>query len=210
VFGLTVILAGAGSGAVISSDEGINCGADCTEVYPAGTPVTLAAIPAPGSSFTGWSGDCSGTGSCTLLIGTTRVVTAGFGVSDPGGEDPPPPTFNMSGTYALDQAVAYECALGLLSFDVERFVFTASGSQLSVAGSPSLGATMTGNASGNSFAVEATVAGSATENYELTGVFRADNVTWDGTFAFRCIGPSCTTSGGTCFPQTFAVTGTRQ
>ena len=40
-FALTVALAGTGTGTV--TGPGINCPGDCTETYPAGTPVTLTA-----------------------------------------------------------------------------------------------------------------------------------------------------------------------
>jgi len=38
----------------------------------------LTATAAPGSAFTGWSGDCSGTGDCYLLMLGNRSVTATF------------------------------------------------------------------------------------------------------------------------------------
>lgn len=79
---LTVSRAGDGSGTVISSPTGINCGADCTAPYNSGTLVTLTATPASGSIFTGWSGGvCSGTGSCTVTMDTAKSVTATFAVN---------------------------------------------------------------------------------------------------------------------------------
>ena len=54
---LTVALAGTGIGTVASVPAGIDCGADCEEVYTFGTVATLTPIPMPGSTFTGWSGD---------------------------------------------------------------------------------------------------------------------------------------------------------
>lgn len=86
-FALTVSLAGTGSGAVASSPAGINCGIDCSEAYAAGTEVTLAATPASGSSFAGWSGSCTGTGSCKVTMSQARSVTATFTKAS----TPPPP-----------------------------------------------------------------------------------------------------------------------
>lgn len=59
---------------------GINCPGDCTETYDAGTPVLLTASPAssPPSDFKGWSGDCTGTGSCSLVMDMARTVIATF------------------------------------------------------------------------------------------------------------------------------------
>jgi PKD repeat protein len=78
-YSLTVSKDGAGSGAVSSSPPGISCGASCRADFDAGTVVTLTATPDASSSFTGWSGDCSGSGSCQVTIGQTRSVTASFG-----------------------------------------------------------------------------------------------------------------------------------
>jgi hypothetical protein len=81
---LTVAKAGAGSGTITSSPAGINCGADCSESYTAGTIVTLTATPAGGSTFAGWSGGgCSGTGSCVVTMTAATTVTATFNVQAP-------------------------------------------------------------------------------------------------------------------------------
>ena len=39
-------------------------------------------MPAPGSFFTDWSGGCTGTGTCTIIVGVSNSVTASF-ASDP-------------------------------------------------------------------------------------------------------------------------------
>ena len=57
---LTVSLGGDGLGNV-SSGSAIACPGDCTESFPAGTQVELTANPSVGSTFEGWSGDCTGT-----------------------------------------------------------------------------------------------------------------------------------------------------
>ena len=75
---LTVIKSGPGNGVVVSTPSGINCGVDCSETYNYGTMVTLTAIPAPGSTFTGWSGACAGTGTCNVTMTSARTVMANF------------------------------------------------------------------------------------------------------------------------------------
>lgn len=69
-----------GSGGwVISKPAGIFCGRDCTQTFPAGTPVTLTAWPRPNSVFTGWSGACTGTArTCTISMQDVRTVRATF------------------------------------------------------------------------------------------------------------------------------------
>jgi hypothetical protein len=80
---LSVQPSGTGSGTVTSSPAGIACGTDCSESYPAGTSVTLTASPAAGSSFTGWGGDCSGAGACTVTMDFDRSVSATFAANCP-------------------------------------------------------------------------------------------------------------------------------
>ena len=75
---LTVAKAGTGTGTVTSSPAGISCGADCSESYLSGTVVTLTAAAASGSTFSGWSGACSGTGTCRVTVNAATSVTATF------------------------------------------------------------------------------------------------------------------------------------
>jgi PKD repeat protein len=82
-FTLTVSRVGTGSGAVTSSPAGIGCGDGCQASFGAGTAVTLTATPAAGSLFTGWTGDCSGTGGCQLTMDQARSVTATFALNAP-------------------------------------------------------------------------------------------------------------------------------
>jgi hypothetical protein len=77
---LTVTKAGSGSGTVTSSPAGIDCGATCSSSFPSGSMVTLTATADAGSTFTGWAGDCSGTGSCVVTMDQDRAVTATFDV----------------------------------------------------------------------------------------------------------------------------------
>lgn len=75
---LTVTKAGTGSGTVSSTPAGISCGTDCTEPYNSGTLVNLTATAAAGSGFASWSGACTGTGACSVVISAAKSVTATF------------------------------------------------------------------------------------------------------------------------------------
>lgn len=76
---LTVVLEGDGAGDVRSTPAGIDCGADCTEVYPDGAVVRLVASPATGSTFEGWTGGgCAGAGACTVTMDRAHAVRARF------------------------------------------------------------------------------------------------------------------------------------
>ncbi len=77
---LTVSRAGNGVGSVTSSPAAVACGSTCSAAFAHGTPVVLAAVAAPGSTFTGWSGACSGTRGCTLTMDADRAATATFTV----------------------------------------------------------------------------------------------------------------------------------
>ena len=48
--------------------------------FPPGAMLTLSATPDAGSIFTGWSGDCAGTGTCVVTMSASRNVTATFTV----------------------------------------------------------------------------------------------------------------------------------
>jgi photosystem II stability/assembly factor-like uncharacterized protein len=67
-----------GNGTVTSTDGFISCPGTCYHTYPANTQVTLNASPAQGWSFSGWTGACSGTGSCTVTMTQSLTVDAIF------------------------------------------------------------------------------------------------------------------------------------
>jgi subtilisin family serine protease len=75
---LTVSKNGTGTGSVASAPSGISCGTVCSASYHFGDSVTLTATAAVGSTFTGWSGDCAGTGTCTVTMSGDHAVTANF------------------------------------------------------------------------------------------------------------------------------------
>ena len=77
---LTVSIAG--SGTITSSPVGISCTSGnsgvCSTYFLFGTPVTLTAIPPSGWVFSRWTGDCTGTGDCMVLMSNVRRVGATF------------------------------------------------------------------------------------------------------------------------------------
>ncbi len=80
---LTVNRTGNGTGTVSSNPIGISCGLSCTKQYNFGDSVTLTAVADSGSVFTGWSGGCSGTGTCTPSLSADATVTANFDAIPP-------------------------------------------------------------------------------------------------------------------------------
>jgi hypothetical protein len=66
-----------GKGRVTSGPAGISCASSCAHTF-AGTAVALRAKAAKGWRFAGWTGPCSGTGTCRLGIGEGGTVRARF------------------------------------------------------------------------------------------------------------------------------------
>ncbi|MDQ8042945.1 MAG: hypothetical protein AAGC49_14940, partial [Brevundimonas sp.] len=84
---LTTTIAGNGRGTLASSftkggdypeSSSFSCPGSCGGDYEHGDRVTVTADPDPTSVFTGWTGDCTGTGSCTVTLDQARNVTATF------------------------------------------------------------------------------------------------------------------------------------
>ena len=79
-FTLTVAVAGSGSGTVVSDPVGIDCGANCTRLFPAGAVVMLTPTSASGSMFAGWSGDAD-CADGQVTMDADRSCTATFNES---------------------------------------------------------------------------------------------------------------------------------
>lgn len=68
---LTIERTGNGLGKVTNTPAGI--------LFKKGTSVTLGAVPAANSAFTGWSGSCSGSSrTCSVTMTADKTVTASF------------------------------------------------------------------------------------------------------------------------------------
>ncbi|MCP5107612.1 MAG: hypothetical protein GY950_29765 [bacterium] len=96
---LTITKSGAGTGQVVTSPGGIDCGTVCSNTFLKFSRIQLVATPDAGSQFLGWSGDedcadgflnASGDINCTATFGaapqtyTLRVRVIGTGMGDIG------------------------------------------------------------------------------------------------------------------------------
>jgi hypothetical protein len=85
---LTLTLSGSGSGTV-NSDKltpGFTCSSGvCAAQFSQGYSLTVTAVPASGSIFSGWSGDCPPAAgiSCTVSMNTDHNITASFIITPP-------------------------------------------------------------------------------------------------------------------------------
>jgi hypothetical protein len=68
-------------GQITSVPPGVKCGdqSGCAAAFAENTNVALTAVADPKYAFLGWSGDCSGTATCTVVADATRSVVATFG-----------------------------------------------------------------------------------------------------------------------------------
>lgn len=81
---LSVQISGLGSGTVTSASSDIVCSRGvCAMNYAAGAAITLTPTANAGSVFSGWTGNCSGTGSCSLTMNSSKWITAKFDPSRP-------------------------------------------------------------------------------------------------------------------------------
>jgi hypothetical protein len=76
---LSITKTGSGTGTVVSSPRGIDCGTRCVAVFDVGTKVRLGDRADRDMRFGGWSGGgCAGTLACTLTLTGPTTVSAEF------------------------------------------------------------------------------------------------------------------------------------
>lgn len=80
MYGVTVVRNGSGT----VSGGAISCGYSCSTTMMSASPLMLTATPDAGWVFSGWSGDCSGSSSCTLTVDANKNITATFTASSSG------------------------------------------------------------------------------------------------------------------------------
>ena len=70
-----------GNGTVSSTPSGLSCTtttSPCSLDFPEGSSITLTVTPGTHSTFSHWSGACSGSGTCSVNMTQARSVTATF------------------------------------------------------------------------------------------------------------------------------------
>jgi hypothetical protein len=110
---LRVSLDGSGVGSVSSSPSGIDCGGDCSQRYGKGTTVVLTASPASGSVFSGWSGACSGMGSCVVTMNGDQSVIAMFDYEE--STNHPPDAVDLEWTLSSED-LGQEITLNVITY----------------------------------------------------------------------------------------------
>ena len=197
IFTLSVSRAGTGSGTVTSDTGGIDCGSTCSAVLASGTEVTLTASASSGT-FTGWSGACTGAGTCVVTMSADMTVTATFTLeftvtaSASGGNGTVSPAtqtvlYGSSAAITItpDAGRHVSSILDAASSSTSRSVRKSAATTMSKAGASSTGTYVINN---------------VTANHAVTVTFAADSAvltatkTGNGTIA--AAGLTCT--GNTC------------
>ncbi len=78
---VAILLAGTGSGRVVTEPASLDCPGTCGPVdWSPGMTVHMFATPADGSSFASWSGACTGSDplNCAFVVNGHMTVTATF------------------------------------------------------------------------------------------------------------------------------------
>jgi uncharacterized repeat protein (TIGR02543 family) len=130
---LTITVLGGGS--VSSSSVTLCTGGSCALQVAGGTSLTLAASPAPGFTFTGWTGACTGSTSCTVAINAASAVTATFS---------PTISVSVTGIGSVTSAPVGISCIGSSSILISCATTIAFGTALTLTATPAAGQVFTG------------------------------------------------------------------
>lgn len=156
-YAIAVAMAGGGSGTVAVSPPGPR--------YAPGTAVTLTATAAAGSTFSGWSGACSGSAAtCALTMDSNKAVTA---------------TFVPAVTYSIT-VTKTGSGSGTVTANPPGPAY-APGTSVVLTAIPATGSVFT-NWSGACSGTASTCTLTMTANRSVTAVFTAATTTYDGNY----------------------------
>lgn len=135
---VSVVMAGSGTGRVISNPPGIDCGTTCSARFAVGANVTLTATPDLNQTFAGWSGSgCTGTMPCALVVGGDPAVTATFHAPNVAFVTSTTQNANFGGVAGADAICASRAASAGLSGTYRAWVSSSSSSAMSRLGTAS-------------------------------------------------------------------------
>jgi endoglucanase len=193
---LTVAKAGTGSGTVTSSVGGISCGTACSASLASGTAVTLTAAAASGSTFAGWSGACTGTGTCLVTMTANQSVTATF--------SPVSTSYTLTVAKAGTGSGTVTSSVGGISCGATCSASIASGTAVTLTAAAASGSAFAGW-SGGCTGTAATCTVTMTANQSVTATFNPVATSYTLTVATAGTGSGTVTSsvggiscGATC------------
>lgn len=186
---LTTVVSGSGS--IVGASVGVNCTVGtCTKAISQGTAVSLTATPATGYTFSGWSGACTGTSTCSVTMSSAQSVTATFAPTRI-------LTTVVSGSGSITGASAgVSCSSGTCTKAITQ------GTVVSLAAAPASGYTFSGWSGACSGTSTCNVTMSAAQS--VTATFTGTPITYtlstivsgSGSIVGASAGVSC--SSGTC------------
>ena len=145
------------TGTGLSLTTVIDCGSgnrtDCTEAVTDGSAVTLTATADDSYGFSGWTGDCSGTGTCTLTVDADKTVGATF-VELPGAPDAPTATPVDHQSLTVTWTAPTDTGTGVVGYAVRRSVANADDWTETATGSTATTATVAGLAAGTEYDIQ--------------------------------------------------------
>jgi photosystem II stability/assembly factor-like uncharacterized protein len=109
MYAVNVQKTGDGRGDIVAMPDSLSCDPACamkSGMFEAGATISLAATPDPGATgsysiFEGWSGACTGTGSCFVTVAQAENVTARFSCRGWCPESLPAVTTNLNGIWGF-------------------------------------------------------------------------------------------------------------
>jgi hypothetical protein len=175
-FALEIVTDGSGSGEVECEVEGGEP-EECEAEYDEGTEVALIPVAETGSEFTGWSGDCTGTGACELTMDVDKEVTATFDE-----EEAPTPEYDLTITKAGTGSGSVTCDGGACAPTYEE------GEEITLAATAASGSSFAGWSGGG-------CSGTGTCVVTITA-----DTTVTATFTANPPPPTCQTDPSLCPP----------